>query len=460
MTRFCKLCVCAVFWMLALTPLLPVRSSQAAGEEQGHAIGEKVDRVLRQWSDHLTGLKSFQVDMNTSMKMKSPTGNMEMESAQQLRVQRPNRMALVLREGVDGVNIFCDGETLTVHVPLMGRYTSREAPDSLSKIAQNPLITAGQQNILTGALLSDDPYAAVLEGVQKARYDGMEEVDGTMCHRLVFQQSELDWTAWITNEEKPVVRRVVPDLSKALAAMGGLELEGEEAQAVREQLAKTELNLETKFTNWKTGATFTDADFAFDAPEDARKVESLFGGLADDEEEGPHPLVGKPAPPIQLDKLDGSTVQLAQHADKDVVILDFWATWCGPCRRAMPTISEVAKRFADKGVVLYAVNLEEEAETVQEFLEAEELDVNVLLDKDGDVAGAYRANAIPQTVIVDKKGIVQVVHVGLLPNLEEQLQEDLEAILAGKNLAQQQLEKKKDTEEPDSEKEPEDPNAE
>ncbi len=458
MTRPCQLFVCAALWILAAAALVPDGSSQATGKEQDSTIEEKVDRILHQWSDYLTELKSFQVDMNTSMKMTSPTGNMEMDSAQQLRVQRPNRMALVLREGVDGVNMFCDGETLTIHVPLMGRYTSREAPDSLSAISQNPLITAGQQNILTGALLSNDPYAAVLEGVQKARYDGTEKVDGETCHRLVFEQDELDWTAWIVDSEKPVVRRVVPDMTKALAAMGGLELEGDEAKAVREQLAKTELRLETKFTNWKTNATFTDADFAFDAPEGARKVDSLFGGLEGEDEEGPHPLVGKPAPPIQLDKLDGSTVELAQHADKDVVILDFWATWCGPCRRAMPTISQVAKRFADKGVVLYAVNLEEESDTIEEFLEDEQLDLNVLLDADGDVARAYGANAIPQTVIVDKKGVVQVVHVGLLPDLKAQLQKEIEAILAGKNLAQEQLEKKTDSDDPESQ-EPDDPDA-
>src|SRR5690349_4238380 len=89
--------------------------------------------------------------------------------------------------------------------------------------------------------------------------------------------------------------------------------------------------------------------------------------FADDQEK--HPLDGKPAPAFSLDLLKGGKATLADHKNKNVVILDFWATWCGPCVQAMPIVSEVAKSFADKGVVLYAVNEQEEADAVKAFLE-------------------------------------------------------------------------------------------
>ena len=71
---------------------------------------------------------------------------------------------------------------------------------------------------------------------------------------------------------------------------------------------------------------------------------------------------------------------LAEHKSKNIVILDFWATWCGPCVRAMPITDKIAKQYASKGVVLYAVNQKEDAKTVRGFLSKHKLKLNVLLD--------------------------------------------------------------------------------
>lgn len=147
------------------------------------------------------------------------------------------------------------------------------------------------------------------------------------------------------------------------------------------------------------------------------------------------PLVGQPAPAFQLDQLSGGSVSLSNHQGSDIVILDFWATWCGPCREAMPTIIDVAGKYADKNVVLYAVNLQENEETIQGFLAETGLDVRVLLDRDTSVAAAYGANAIPQTVIIDQRGVVQAVHVGLTPDLRDTLTSQLESLVAGNRLA-------------------------
>src|SRR5690606_36665457 len=98
----------------------------------------------------------------------------------------------------------------------------------------------------------------------------------------------------------------------------------------------------------------------FTPPADAEKVDSFF---EQPEEEGPHPVLGKVAPPFQLENLEGKPVDLARFAGKKIVILDFWATWCGPCIAAMPEVKATADKFADKDVVVYFVNLHEDAET-------------------------------------------------------------------------------------------------
>ena len=112
------------------------------------------------------------------------------------------------------------------------------------------------------------------------------------------------------------------------------------------------------------------------------------------------------------------------------MILDFWATWCGPCVRALPIVSEVAAAYKDKGVVFYAVNEQEESDAVKKFLAAKKLDIAVAMDAEGEAAKLYKVNGIPQTVIIGKDGKVAVVHVGFSPSMKQMLTKELDALLA------------------------------
>jgi thiol-disulfide isomerase/thioredoxin len=123
------------------------------------------------------------------------------------------------------------------------------------------------------------------------------------------------------------------------------------------------------------------------------------------------PLVGQAAYAFNLDLLDGKKFQLADRKGH-VVVLDFWATWCGPCMQSMPLVDGVVREFADKGVELIAVNMEEQPEQIKAMLERHKLKVAVALDRDGVVAAKYAVTAIPQTVIIDKEGKVARLFVG------------------------------------------------
>jgi len=142
------------------------------------------------------------------------------------------------------------------------------------------------------------------------------------------------------------------------------------------------------------------------------------------------PMVGKPAPDFTLDLLDGKKFHLAENQGQ-VVILDFWATWCGPCIQAMPQVERVAKEFGDRGVKLVAVNLQEAPKDIKAMLERHKLEMTVALDRDGVVADKYAATAIPQTVIIDKAGTVSRLFVGGGPDFEGRLRDALTATLAG-----------------------------
>lgn len=147
-----------------------------------------------------------------------------------------------------------------------------------------------------------------------------------------------------------------------------------------------------------------------------------------------HPMVGLTAPEVKLPLLDGGTFTLSEHRGKDIVILDFWATWCSPCRASMPVIARVAKDYASKGVVLYTINEAERDAEARAFLKSIAVTCNVAMDRQLEAGIAYEADFIPQTVIIDRSGRIQAIHVGSGFDLERALRRDLDKLVAGQDL--------------------------
>ena len=127
--------------------------------------------------------------------------------------------------------------------------------------------------------------------------------------------------------------------------------------------------------------------------------------------------VGNLAPGFQLQGLDGKTVSLSQFRGKQVM-LNFWATWCGPCVSEMPHLQQVGEEWSARGVVLLAINIDANSSEASQFLQTRELSLTVLLGAKADVAARYNIRYIPTTFFIDKDGIIQAVKVGAFPNKE------------------------------------------
>ncbi|MDR1142707.1 MAG: TlpA family protein disulfide reductase [Spirochaetaceae bacterium] len=127
------------------------------------------------------------------------------------------------------------------------------------------------------------------------------------------------------------------------------------------------------------------------------------------------PVLEKPVDPkaFSLALLNGGRAELSAYKGK-VVLLNFWATWCPPCRAEMPSMETVYKRFKDQGLEILAVDCAEEKAAVERFMEKNKYSYPVLLDTDGTVSSLYGIEAIPTTFILNREGKIITRIVGSL----------------------------------------------
>ena len=153
-------------------------------------------------------------------------------------------------------------------------------------------------------------------------------------------------------------------------------------------------------------------------------------GLELEEDDDSDSLVGLPAPPVKAKLLDGGDFDLSKHKGK-VVVLDFWATWCGPCVRALPELMKATSSFPKNKVVFVAVNQGEKAKQIKKFLKQKKWEsLSVALDPQSVAGKNFNVEGIPQTVIIGKKGKVRHIHVGFSPNIGNRLKKEIQALIS------------------------------
>lgn len=289
-----------------------------------------------------------------------------------------------------------------------------EAPAALSRQELfNAFIhpMAGMSLGWLAAFLHNDP--ALLEGASDFADLGLEKltIEGEAefeARHLSYSTEKYKIEVWLTPDKAPYLRKYTLDPAPLIAKSG------QEGLSVLFQ---------TIVKGGSPAEALPEAIFTFVPPEGA-KLQS-----EEPEEEASGLSEGDAAPAISVALLDGGTLDLASFKEKNIVILDFWATWCGPCRMTLPQVDKVAAAYADKGVKVFAVNLREGAEQVKNFLTQQTLGLTAALDSEGKAANAFGVNGIPHLVIVDKKGIIRRVHVGASPTMEKELSEELDKLL-------------------------------
>ena len=143
---------------------------------------------------------------------------------------------------------------------------------------------------------------------------------------------------------------------------------------------------------------------------------------------GPHPLVGKPAPEFNLPGQSGGKRASLDSAQGKVMLVDFWATWCAPCKASFPKYEALARKYSDD-VVVVGISEDDDADGIKPF--AAETGATFLLawDADKTVAGNYRPDTMPTSFIVDKNGLVRFVHSGFRDGEEKEIDAQLKSLI-------------------------------
>jgi peroxiredoxin len=139
-------------------------------------------------------------------------------------------------------------------------------------------------------------------------------------------------------------------------------------------------------------------------------------------------MEGQKAPDFALKSSTGENLRLSEYRG-DVVMINFWATWCGPCRQEMPLLDELYNRYQRVGFNLLGVNIDDDSRRAMQMAEELGIDFPVLFDAAKEVSRLYEVEAMPVTVLVDREGTVRYVHHGYKPGYEDKYLDQIRSLL-------------------------------
>lgn len=138
--------------------------------------------------------------------------------------------------------------------------------------------------------------------------------------------------------------------------------------------------------------------------------------------------MGEPAPDFTLKSNTGSNLRLSEQRGS-VVLINFWASWCGPCRKEMPLLEQLYKKYSPLGFTMLGVNVDKDISLADKILRDIPVSFPILYDPQGDISKTYDVDAMPTTVIVDRDGKMRFLHRGYKPGYEEDYEAQVKQLI-------------------------------
>jgi thiol-disulfide isomerase/thioredoxin/outer membrane lipoprotein-sorting protein len=377
-------------------PAAPARASAprppAATATGADAAARKaVQAVVQRYRE----LSSYRLEGQASTEVGSSQGVNLSATLVRFVVRRPGHIASEVRNSQTTTRIVADGESLWTAVPELSQYQVQ----SVAAVRASP-----ESALIVRQFDPAGDYVNVLEGVSDVRALGKDTVRTARgvvtCDRYALTVVNPEAAAQGVTL-RPRILWVDP--ATRMVLLDSLRIEQNHPQ----------LGLVYSVNMTRMVVVEPDPVLAADAfrfrPEPGMRRVRHFMQASPEHTA----MEGRPAGDFTLETLaDSRPVKLSALKGK-VVLLDFWATWCGPCRGWLPIVAKARHEFESKGLVVYAVNEREPEAKVREYLSKQHLDVPVLMDVSGTVGSMYRASSIPLTVVVGRDGKVFRVMLGL-----------------------------------------------
>jgi outer membrane lipoprotein-sorting protein/peroxiredoxin len=355
--------------------------------------------LIKESGDALRAAQSYVLEQAVVVEI---SGGMRsrLEIPVKLAASNPDKLRIESNGPVGSTLIVSDGENTWMYLGPLKQYTRTAAassPDALMK-SINPGISE-----MVADYQSQDPYRSVkVTGEEALELDGKHfdcfVVEATLDNLKIpgaMMLTDGVMKMWIDKQTKLTLKQT------ASATMQGGAL-----------LVPATMNQTINMLSLKLNEPVPDSMFRFTPPEGAQEVKEFQGPVKANAD-----LSGKAAAGFTLTATDGKEFNLTALRGK-VVLLDFWATWCVPCRKDLPALEKLYGDFRERGLVLLGINAGEDAGTINKFLQQTKLSYPVIVAGERTVLESYSVTAFPTLVLIDREGKIALYHVGAGSDME------------------------------------------
>jgi thiol-disulfide isomerase/thioredoxin len=383
----------------------PTKSGSGAGKPaaSSHASGTAERELLSAAAARYHGLDAYEIRGTLTLQVLSGAPDQKLEAPFVVAYTRPGKLRDEFDNPSGAMLQISDGKSRIEYMPQMQQYRKHSHPVSDESIAQ-------------GVASSGLGF-----GIGMVRLLGMIGDSVITVSRLLDEKIDLRGetrTCAVIEATYPI--RVAAGGSSEGPRRFWIDLQDHRVLRIRSVLTRpmqdgTSGKIEqiTRFEKVQLGGPVADSLFTFVPPEGVRLVREW-----QTPGQTPAPdLTGSAAQDFDLADLQGKHHKLSEHQGQ-VVLIDFWATWCGPCRMTMPLVDKLEREYRSRGLIVYSINLRETHDAAAEYIRKKGYGVTTLLDLDGRVGDAYQVNGIPALFVIGKDGRIASQMVGVQPELE------------------------------------------
>ena len=347
-------------------------------------------------------LRSFQADV----KMSLPGG---VTGTRSITYARPNhyRVRTKTSNGQDETSV-CNGKEVN-------EYTATPDADPTQYPAPKSIATVDtlymKQPSLCGSLLfsffgGPDKISTFAQNPNAVTFGPSVTLDGQKCRVVKFMaKGKYGLTEIAIGTQDGLVRRISYGAPAVQNIRSGQKMRTLGAPA------PTRITTTETFSHIVTDKDIAEATFDTKTPAPEQTAGAGGAGAAEDPGDKPPVAFGKAAPAFSVTALDGKQTKLSDLKGK-IVLIDFWATWCPPCRKGLPETQKFFEKYADKGLAVMAISAEDKG-TVEPFLKENNYSFPTYLDAEGKTNTAYGITGIPTVAVIDREGKLVAFMIGL-----------------------------------------------